>query len=123
MITSLGDLPNEKIVYKGHAQYVNSKNRLDTTRGVFLITTHRLIYVSKKRFIPLVKVTEFISVKLRDMSTVQTAKHGLGTRLEFKASGDKYYFLMFYMTKVTRKEDVQHVTELLETTRQQAMAL
>lgn len=122
LLLAFGGRDSERVRYKGYAQYINAQQRLDTSKGVILLTDSRFAYLAKKRFIPFLRVTEHLLIPLAEIETVDiTRKHKLASPcLELLANGRKHLFLMTNLSTFASLEQGKDLAELIKAARGRA---
>ena len=114
MIRALSAREDERVLYKGLAQYINPQRRVDTSAGV-VVVTDRFVYLAKKKYIPFVKTTERINLPIKSLKDVEGTKYGLagGPSVQFQTNSDRYIFLLKNMVSFSTMEQAVEVARII----------
>jgi hypothetical protein len=93
-LTRIEDCPGEEIRLQRVAKFWNQENRWDRPDGLFVVTSHRLAFLSKQKAVT--ATTDFLSFPLTAVSGVSERRiMHISPAVEFHVSGKPYIFTFF----------------------------
>ena len=116
LIRALSARQDERVLYKGFAQYINAQRRIDTSAGVIVVTDERFVYLAKKTYIPFVKTTERLNVPLKSLKRVEGMKYGLagGSSVQFEVNNHRHIFLLKHLRSFATLQQAAELARLIK---------
>ena len=91
MLQEAGNIVDEKILLQKIGKFWNQQNKFDRPDGLIVVTTHRLVFLSKVS--TFLTKTDFLSFPYESISNLKSTKIWLVTpAIEFNVEGKKFVF-------------------------------
>jgi PH (Pleckstrin Homology) domain-containing protein len=109
VLSAKAGVADERILLQKVAKFWNQQNRWDRPDGLLVVTTHRLVFLSKLKAIT--TTTDFLSIPLELIGNIRkTRVMMMSPAIEFEAEDQKFVFTLF--------AGAQEILDALATARQ-----